>query len=184
VKNLKASRREFLRGAGVALALPWLESRTAAATAAKPPLRVGVMYFSNGVEPIHWWAKGEGKSMEIGPALEPMKAHLGDFSFLKGLYNQQAFVSTSPHLGRSPNMLSGGTVSLDPNEIRVATSFDQVLSQRIGNQTMVPSLVLGIEPNELRLEDGRCCPRRGTRTQTAYQRGRSAQTRRVFRVRP
>ena len=51
-------------------------------------------------------------------------------------------------------MLSGGTVSLDPADIRVATSFDQVMSQQIGNNTAIPSLVLGIEPNELRLEDG------------------------------
>ena len=52
------------------------------------------------------------------------------------------------------NLLSGALVSLDPKEIRVGTSFDQILAQRIGNQTAVPSLVLGIEPNELRLEDG------------------------------
>jgi hypothetical protein len=45
-------------------------------------------------------------------------------------------------------------VSLDPKEIRVGTSFDQVIAQQIGHQTTVPSLVLGIEPNELRLEDG------------------------------
>jgi hypothetical protein len=45
-------------------------------------------------------------------------------------------------------------VSLDPADIRVGTSFDQILSQRIGGQTAVPSLALGIEPNELRLEDG------------------------------
>ena len=153
-QNKSASRRDFLRGAGVALALPWLESRAIAAASSKPPLRLGVLYFSNGVEPAHWWAKGSGASMEIGPALEPMRAHLGDFSFLKGLYNQQAFISTSPHLGRMPNMLSGATVSLDPNDIRVGTSFDQLLAQRIGGQSAVPSLALGIEPNELRLEDG------------------------------
>lgn len=52
------------------------------------------------------------------------------------------------------NLLSGATVSLDPKEIRVGTSFDQVLAQRIGNQTAAPSMALGIEPNELRLEDG------------------------------
>jgi hypothetical protein len=138
----------------VALALPWLESRAVAAAAAKPPVRLGVLYFSNGVEPIHWWAKGEGAAMEIGPALEPMRPHRGDFSFLRGLYNEKAFVSTSPHLGRSPNMLSGATVSLDPNDVRVGTSFDQVLSQQIGGKTAVPSMALGIEPNELRLEDG------------------------------
>ncbi len=138
----------------MALALPWLESRAVAAAAAKPPVRLGVLYFSNGVEPIHWWAKGEGAAMEIGPALEPMRPHRGDFSFLRGLYNEKAFVSTSPHLGRSPNMLSGATVSLDPNDVRVGTSFDQVLSQQIGGKTAVPSMALGIEPNELRLEDG------------------------------
>jgi len=150
----QTSRRNFLRGAGVSLALPWLESRGIAAASAKPPLRLGVLYFSNGVEPIHWWAKGQGAAMEIGPALEPMRPHRGDFSFLRGLYNEKAFVSTSPHLGRSPNMLSGATVSLDPNEVRVGTSFDQVLSQQIGGRTAVPSMALGIEPNELRLEDG------------------------------
>ncbi len=53
-----------------------------------------------------------------------------------------------------PNLLSGATVSLDPARIQVGTSFDQVLARQIGQQTAVPSLVLGIEPNELRLEDG------------------------------
>ena len=52
------------------------------------------------------------------------------------------------------NVLSGATVSLDPNEIRVGTSMDQVLASQIGSRTAIPSLVLGIEPNELRLEDG------------------------------
>jgi hypothetical protein len=51
-------------------------------------------------------------------------------------------------------MLSGAKVSLDPAVIRVGTTFDQVLSQQIGARTTIPSLALGIEPNELRLEDG------------------------------
>jgi hypothetical protein len=168
ITDLKASarsRRHFLRGAGVALALPWMESMPLlgaeeAATAAKPavsdkpPVRFATLYFSNGVEPAHWWAKGSGASMELGPCLQAMMPHREDIIFLRGLYNQQAVASTSPHLGRMPNMLSGGTVSLDPANIRVATTFDQVLSQQIGNRTAIPSLVLGIEPNELRLEDG------------------------------
>ena len=52
------------------------------------------------------------------------------------------------------NVLSGASVSLDPSEIRVGTSMDQIIAPRIGGNTAVPSLVLGIEPNELRLEDG------------------------------
>jgi hypothetical protein len=73
--------------------------------------------------------------------------------FIQGLFNQTAAVSTSPHLGRM-NVLSGATVSLDPKEIRVGTSMDQILATEIGSHTSIPSLVLGIEPNELRLEDG------------------------------
>jgi hypothetical protein len=157
------SRRHFLRGAGVVLALPWMESLPllgaetdppSKKTANKPPIRFATLYFSNGVEPIHWWAKGRGSSMEIGPGLTPMMPYREDFTFLRGLYNQQAVASTSPHLGRMPNLLSGATVSLDPNDIRVGTTFDQVLAKQIGGRTAVPSLVLGIEPNELRLEDG------------------------------
>jgi hypothetical protein len=154
------SRRNFLRGAGVALALPWMESLpllAAEGTKAvpnKPPTRFATIYFSNGVEPIHWWAKGSGASMELGPVLQPMLPYREDFTFLRGLYNQQAVASSSPHLGRMPNLLSGALVSLDPNDKRVGTTCDQVLARRVGGQTPVPSLVLGIEPNELRLEDG------------------------------
>ena len=43
------------------------------------------------------------------------------------------------------NVLSGAPVSLDPNEIRVGTSMDQVLASQIGSRTHVPSLVLGID---------------------------------------
>jgi hypothetical protein len=156
------SRRRFLRGVGVALALPWMESlpafgQSAAATAGKaaagPPLRLGIVFFSNGVEPAHWWAKGSGATMELGPALTPMLPHRDGMVFIRGLFNQSAFVSTSPHLGRM-NLLSGATISLDPNVIRAGTSMDQVIASAIGDRTAIPSLVLGVEPNELRLEDG------------------------------
>jgi hypothetical protein len=52
------------------------------------------------------------------------------------------------------NLLSGAPVSLDPNVIRVGTTMDQVIANAIGDRTAIPSLVLGVEPNELRLEDG------------------------------
>src|SRR5262245_64966449 len=91
--------------------------------------------------------------MELSPVLTPMLPHRADMLFINELFNQSAFVSTSPHLGRM-NVLSGAPVSLDPNEIRVGTSMDQVLAAQIGGRTAIPSVVLGIEPNELRLEDG------------------------------
>jgi hypothetical protein len=165
VKLSPKSRRHFLKGAGVALALPWMESMplfgaqegAAAAVAAKkagPPVRFGCLFFSNGVEVPEWWAKGAGSAMEFGKAAAPLKPIADDIVFVKGLYKHNAFVATSPHQGKMANMLSGGQVSMEPNDIRVATTMDQVLAKEIGRQTPVPSLALGIEPNELRLEDG------------------------------
>jgi hypothetical protein len=158
------TRRTFLRGAGVALTLPWLESlpiraaesgkKVAASASARPPIRFACLFFSNGVEPIHWWAKGSGTTMEIGPGLAAMLPFREDMVFLKGLFNEQAVKHKSAHLGRSPNLLSGAWVSTDQNEIRVGKSMDQVLAASLGRQTPIPSLVLGIEPTELRLEDG------------------------------
>jgi hypothetical protein len=159
------SRRGFLRGSrGFVLTLPWLESlplrdedygkRASPMHRPEPPVRFACIYFSNGVEPAHWWARGGGAAMEIGPGLEPMRPFREDMVFLKGLFNEQAVRHKSPHLGRMANLLSGAWVSTDQAEIRVGQTMDQILAQRIGARTAVPSLVLGIEPTELRLEDG------------------------------
>jgi hypothetical protein len=158
------TRRNFLRGASVSLALPWLESlplRAAqtgeaveGAASMKPPVRFACLYFSNGVEPEHWWAKGNGPEMEIGPGLQPMLPYRSDMVFLRGLYNQQAVAHKSAHLGRISNLLSGGWVSTDQNDIRCGKTMDQLMAQQIGDRTPIPSLVLGIEPTEMRLEDG------------------------------
>jgi hypothetical protein len=153
-----------LRGAGVALALPWLESqplraedtgkRATSPANDKPPVRFACIYFSNGVEPEHWWAKGSGPEIVYGPGLAPLQPYAGEIVFLKGLYNQEAVNHKSPHLGRIPNLLSGAWVSTDQNDIRVGKTMDQVLADEIGKQTPLPCLTLGIEPTELRLEDG------------------------------
>jgi hypothetical protein len=157
------SRRGFLRGAGITLALPWLESLPLRAASGKraappaddtPPTRFACVYFSNGVEPAHWWVRGSGADMELGPVLEPLAPFRDDIVVIDGLFNEQAVKNPSAHLGRMPNLLSGAWVSLDQNEIRVGRTMDQVLAQRIGPATAIPSLALGVEPTELRLEDG------------------------------
>jgi hypothetical protein len=162
--TLTGSRRRFLYGAGAGLALPWLASLPAradesgklskAADSSKPPVRFACLYFSNGVEPEHWWARGRGSSMQLGEGLQPLIPHREDLVFLRGLFNEQSVRNSSAHLGRMPNLLSGAWVSLDQNDIRVGRTMDQVLAQQIGHRTAVPSLALGIEPTELRLEDG------------------------------
>ena len=164
MNNTSTSRRRFLRGLGVSLALPWMKSLrlyseetgklTTKEPSLTPPNRFACIYFSNGVEPAHWWARQKGPSMEIGPGLAPLQDHRDDIIFLKGLYNQQAVDHPSPHLGRIPNLLSGAWVSNEQSVIQVGETMDQVMAKTIGNQTALPSLALGIEPTELRLEDG------------------------------
>lgn len=156
------SRRGLLSGLTGGLALPWLASMPLRAESGKradqsdvePPKRFGVLYFSNGVEPEHWWAKGTGSEMQLGPAMKPLQPFVEDLVVVDGVFNAQAVANPSAHLGRMPNMLSGAWVSLDQNDIRVGRTMDQILAQQIGQQTTIPSLVLGIEPTELRLEDG------------------------------
>src|SRR5687768_8485184 len=98
------SRWIFIRGMGIALAMTWMESLALlvqvppAVTPNAPPLRLGIVFFSNAVEPIHWWAKGQGAAMELGPGLLPMLPHRQDMVFIRGLFNKTAAVSTSPHL--------------------------------------------------------------------------------------
>lgn len=92
--------------------------------------------------------------MEVGPGLKPIAPFVNDLNFIRGLYNEQATLHKSAHLGRVPNLLSGAWVSADQSDIRVGRTMDQILASEIGDQTRVPSLILGIEPTELRLEDG------------------------------
>ena len=63
----RLSRRRFLRGAGVALALPWLESLPVRGQAPAPggapgpfPRRFAALFMGNGINSTHWWAKGSG----------------------------------------------------------------------------------------------------------------------------
>ena len=160
-------RRSFLRycarGASLSLVLPWLESLRLEASEAgavessrghRPPVRFGCVFFSNGVEPAHWWAKQEQGQIQYGAALAPLADQAQQITFIKGLFNEQAAAHPSPHMGRMANLLSGAWVSRDQSEIRVGKSMDQVLAQAIGRNTEVPSLALGVEPTELRLEDG------------------------------
>ena len=92
--------------------------------------------------------------LKLVQALKPIEPFREDIVFLRGLYNQAAVAHRSAHLGRVPNLLSGGWVSTDQNDIRCGKTMDQLMAQQIGDHTPVPSLVLGIEPTELRLEDG------------------------------
>lgn len=143
-------RRSFLRGLGVTVALPWLESRAVwgdqdkeSSISSEPPVRLAVVFSGNGFHSREWWAKGAGASMELGRVLEPLHDHREKLTFISGLYHEEARKGNI-HSSQTGNLLSGAPIS-SGGEIRSGTSFDQMLAQSYGRSTKVPSLVLGCE---------------------------------------
>ena len=112
------SRRTFLRGAGVTMALPWMESfpvwGAQAAAAAKPesqaPVRLAVLFSGNGFCTNEWWAKGEGKRMELGQVLAPLSDFREKMLFIRGLYNEEA-LKGNIHSSQTGNLLSGAPLA-------------------------------------------------------------------------
>ena len=153
--NSNFARRTFLYGTGVSMALPWMESLSSRVLGGpiiggarnsedgKAPLRLGVLFAGNGFHKDHWWAKGSGKDMELGRVLEPLSAHREQLTFIRGLYNAQA-LKGNIHSSMTGNLLSGAPLE-SGGGIRSGTSVDQMLAQKFGHLTKVPSLVLGCE---------------------------------------
>ncbi|MFM8986359.1 MAG: DUF1552 domain-containing protein [Planctomycetia bacterium] len=143
------TRRTMLRGIGVSMALPWMESLpawaegAAAASAAEPPVRVAVRFAGTGFHSQEGWAEGEGAEMKLGKVLEPLADFRERMLFVRGLYNVEA-TKGNIHSSQTGNILSGAPLA-SGGEIRSGTSVDQVLAQTYGRGTKVPSLVLGCE---------------------------------------
>ena len=145
------SRRSFLRGAGVTMALPWLESSPVWGDikpkdrASEPPVRFACLFSGNGFHSKEWWARGQGASMELGRVLQPLAPFREKLLFLRGLYNAEALIG-GIHSCQTGNLLTGAHLAPD-GEIRSGISCDQVVAERLKGQTKVPSLVLGTEPS-------------------------------------
>lgn len=145
------SRRTFLRGAGVTMALPWMESVTVwgdtppsgTRPASEAPVRLAVLFSGNGFHSKEWWARGQGQNMELGKVLQPLHSLREKMVFVRGLYNAEA-LKGNIHSSQTGNLLSGAPLA-SGGEIRSGTSIDQLLAQKYGNSTKVPSLVLGCE---------------------------------------
>lgn len=150
------SRRTLLRGTGVAMALPWLESipvwgsetgtetETLASTAASaPPQRFAALFMGCGINQDHWWAKGSGAEMELGKSLAPMETIKHKMNFITGLFNENA-TDVGIHPGQTGNILSGASLKKG-SELRGDISMDQMLANHFAEQTVAPSLVLGCE---------------------------------------
>lgn len=150
MSTYELSRRTFLRGVGVTMALPWLESvpvwgdETARREpGSEPPVRLAVLFAGNGFHSKEWWAEGSGEHMRLGKVLEPLTDIREKMLFIRGLFNEEA-LKGNIHSSQTGNLLSGAPLA-SGGEIRSGTSIDQLVAQHYGRSTKVPSLVLGCE---------------------------------------
>jgi len=144
------SRRTLLRGAGVTMALPWLESLpvwgvepTVAGVPGPFPKRFAALFMACGINSKHWSASGSGAAMELSKSLEPMAPFKAKLNVISGLFNKAA-TGVGIHPGQTGNILSGARLQKGA-ELKGGISIDQVLANRIGQDTAQPSLVLGCE---------------------------------------
>ena len=141
------SRRAVLRGAGVAVALPWLESLTAvAAPSSSPavfPKRFGVLFMGNGINENHWSAEGAGAEMKLSKTLSVLEPLKHKINVIDGLFNQAA-TGHGIHPAQTGSLLSGAEIQKGAI-IHSGISIDQMIANTIGQDTAQSSIVLACE---------------------------------------
>jgi len=151
------SRRTMLRAAGVSLGLPLLDAMIPAATAlaqtaAAPKLRAGFFYFPHGAiqwntpygaEMDHWTPRGAGADFELSHILEPLAAHKRYVTSFGHLENEAT--RGSVHSYTPATWLSGVRPDADATGASMATTVDQLIAERIGQDTALPSLEVASE---------------------------------------
>jgi len=156
------SRRTFLRGAGVTVALPFLESMVPAqtplkGTAAVPKTRLGCFYVPHGATMYKWTPVGEGKDFQFSETLSPLEKYRERLSVISNLSHQAATGADAgaEHARTAAIFLSGGQPQ--KNSVRVGVTVDQIAAQYIGQDTPLPSLELAIEDVSLSCGAGYGC---------------------------
>ena len=143
-------RRTFVRGMGVTLALPLLDSMIPAQTltrntAAAPSPRLGFVYVPHGAIMDKWTPVTEGAGFEFSPILKPLEPFRDRLTIVSGL-GHRAADSTAVHSLSPTTWLSG----VRPKPTQGTDAFagvtaDQVAAQAIGQDTILPSMELAIE---------------------------------------
>ena len=124
------------------MALPWLESLHAATTATFPQ-RFAVLFMGNGVNEDHWSAEGNGAEMKLSKTLAVLEPIKQKINVIEGLYLKMA-TGQGIHPAQTGSLLSGATIHKGPI-IHAGTTIDQMIANRVGQDTAQQSLVLACE---------------------------------------
>ena len=144
------SRRTFLRGTGVTLALPFLDAMVPALTAqsktaANVSPRLSFVYLPHGAIMDKWTPKKEGSGFEFTTILESLKPFRDQINIISGLAHAAADTSAVHSLSPT-TWLSGVRPKATQGEDALAgVTADQIAAQKLGQDTLLPSLELGTE---------------------------------------
>ena len=144
------TRRAVLRGAGVSIALPFLEAWLPAAPArTAPPVRVAFVYAPNGKHMADWAPKAVGALADLPPTLHPLREMRDQITVLSGLAQRNANPNgegAGDHARAMATFLTGCRPRKTSGaDVRVGASIDQVIAAAVGRATRLPSLEVGCE---------------------------------------
>jgi uncharacterized protein DUF1552 len=149
------ARRAFLRGAGVTLALPLLDSMIPAQTpliktAAMPKTRFTGIFVPHGMAPGYWIPeKPEFEANRLPFILEPLAPFVNQTVMISGLWTKSAEpppgVTGADHWVAAAYMCANKPKKTTGADIQDGTTIDQIVAQKIGQETLVPSLQMAIE---------------------------------------
>ncbi len=141
------SRRSALRGIGCTVALPWLESLDAFAEtrgAVEFPKRFAVVFLGNGINEDHWSAEGAGEAMKLSRTLQPLEPLKQKINVIDGLF-VKSLTGQGIHPAQTGSLLSGAHISKGAI-IHSGISVDQMIANKVGEETPQSSVVLACEP--------------------------------------
>lgn len=156
--KMQPTRRHFLKGLGLAVALPAMESLVpgtaqaasqTATTTAGEPLRSVFLYVPNGVIMNKWAPEGTGKDYKLNETMKPLENLRSDFQIVSGLAHENGFAGkdgAGDHARAHATFLTGARPKKTAgSDIELGISIDQEMAQYLGYETRLPSLELSCE---------------------------------------
>ncbi len=159
--KMQPNRRHFLKGMGLAVALPAMESllprsvraaTTAGHVAVTPsgePLRTAFLYVPNGVNVNKWFPEGDGTDYKLSDTLQPLEGMRDQFQIVTGLAHEHGFANgdgPGDHARAHATYLTAARPKKTAGaDIQVGISIDQEMAKHVGRETRFPSLELSCD---------------------------------------
>ncbi|HEX3743846.1 MAG TPA: DUF1552 domain-containing protein [Bryobacteraceae bacterium] len=151
-------RRTFLRGCGVALSLPLLDSMVPALKAdsgslSSPPTRLSVVYVPNGIMMDQWTPAAEGAAFALPSILQPLADWRSDIVLLSGLSHMEALALPGEGAGDHARASATYLTGVHPNKTEGADlhngiSLDQIAARELAAHTQLASLEMALDSTE------------------------------------